>query len=380
VTTKNDEDELLRSVAFQNASSILIARRRAEQRRDASLAEAQRLSHTGSFCWRVSTDEILWSDETFRIFQYDRTMKPTEELILQRVHPEDAAAVKRTIERARHDGKDFDHEYRLVMPDGSVKYVHVVAHAFSDESGGFEFVGAVMDVTVAKEAEDKVRLIIDTVPGLIWTARPDGHLDFVSQRWLEYAGVTSEQKLKQDWGAECHPYDIDQVRRKWRAAVAQGKPFESETRVRRFDGEYRWFLYRAFPLIDRAGQVLGWYGNDIDIHDRKRGEMLLAGEKRVLEMMASGGSRALILDALCRLFEELANNSLCSVLLLDPNGSRLRHAAAPSLPRDYTQAIDGGVIGPSAGSCGTAAYRGEPVIVSDIATDPLWIDYRDLAL
>jgi PAS domain S-box-containing protein len=380
VTTKNDEDELLRSVALQNASSILIARRRAEQRRDASLAEAQRLSHTGSFCWRVSTDEILWSDETFRIFQYDRTMKPTEELILQRVHPEDAAAVKRTIERARHDGKDFDHEYRLVMPDGSVKYVHVVAHAFSDESGGFEFVGAVMDVTVAKEAEDKVRLIIDTVPGLIWTARPDGQLDFISQRWLNYAGVTSEQKLKQDWGAECHPDDIDQVRRKWRAAVAQGKPFESETRVRRFDGEYRWFLYRAFPLIDRAGQVLGWYGNDIDIHDRKRGEMLLAGEKRVLEMMASGGSRALILDALCRLFEELANNSLCSVLLLDPNGSRLRHAAAPSLPRDYTQAIDGGVIGPSAGSCGTAAYRGEPVIVSDIATDPLWIDYRDLAL
>ena len=84
MTTKNDEDELLRSVALQNASSILIARRRAERRRDAYLAEAQRLSHTGSFGWRVSTDEILWSDETFRIFQYDRTTKPTAELILQR--------------------------------------------------------------------------------------------------------------------------------------------------------------------------------------------------------------------------------------------------------------------------------------------------------
>jgi PAS domain S-box-containing protein len=380
VTTKDDEQELLRSVALQNASSILIARRRAEQRRDASMAEAQRLSQTGSFCWRVSTDEILWSDETFRIFQYDQTTKPSAELILQRVHPEDATCVKRTIDRARHDGKDFDHEYRLVMPDGSVKYVRVAAHALSDESGGFEFVGAVMDVTVAKEAEDKVRLIIDTVPAMIWTARPDGQLDFISQRWLEYAGVTFEQKLAQEWGAQCHPDDVHEVRKEWRAAVAQGRPFEAETRVRRFDGEYRWFLYRAFPLIDRAGHILGWYGNDIDIHDRKCSEMLLAGEKRVLEMMASGGSRALILDALCRLFEELDANSLCSILLLDSNGNRLRHGAAPRLPIGYTEAIDGIVIGPSVGSCGTAAYRGEPVIVTDIATDPRWADYRDLAL
>src|SRR6266852_3272151 len=311
--------------------------------REAYLAQAHRLSQTGSFGWRPSTGEILWSEETFRIFQYDRTTKPTVELVLQRVHPEDAASVKQTIERARRNGKDFDHEYRLAMPDGSIKHVHVVAHALSDEAGGSEFVGAVMDVTVAKEAEDKIRLIIDTVPGLIWTARPDGQLDFISQRWLNYAGVTFEQKLAQDWGAECHPDDINQVRRRWRAAVAEGKPFEAETRVRRFDGAYRWFLYRAFPLFDRAGHILGWYGNDMDIHDRKRSEMLLAGEKRVLEMMASGDSRALILAAVCRLFEELSSNSLCSVLLLATNGDRLRHGAAPSLPTEYSQAIDGAV-------------------------------------
>src|SRR5438309_5672518 len=127
------------------------------QRSEAYLAEAQRLSHTGSFCWRVSTGEIIWSEETFRIFQYDRTTKPTLELLLQRVHPEDAALVKQTIERASQDGKNFEHEYRLLMPDGSVKYVHVVAHALSDELGGIEFVGAVMDVTVAKRAEEALR-------------------------------------------------------------------------------------------------------------------------------------------------------------------------------------------------------------------------------
>src|SRR5438309_5341630 len=154
---KGDENELLRSVALQNASSILIARRRAERRSEAYLAEAQRLSHTGSFGWRLSTGEIFWSEETFRIFQYDRTRTPTVELILQRVHPQDAALVKETIERASQDGKDFEHEYRLVMPDGAVKHVHVVAHAERDESDELEFVGAVMDVSDRKRAEKKLR-------------------------------------------------------------------------------------------------------------------------------------------------------------------------------------------------------------------------------
>src|ERR1700738_381410 len=96
------------------------------ERSEAYLSEAQRLSHTGSFGWRVSTGEIIWSEETFRIFQCDRTITPTVERILQRVHPQEAALVKQTIERASQDRKDFEHEYRLAMPDGSVKYIHVV--------------------------------------------------------------------------------------------------------------------------------------------------------------------------------------------------------------------------------------------------------------
>jgi NO-binding membrane sensor protein with MHYT domain/signal transduction histidine kinase len=127
------------------------------QRSEAFLAEAQSISHTGSFGWRPTTGEIVWSDETFRIFQYDRTTKPTVELVVQRVHPEDGASVKETIERASQDGKDFEHEYRLVMPDGTVRHVHVVAHAGRNESGEIEFVGAVMDVTERKRAEESLR-------------------------------------------------------------------------------------------------------------------------------------------------------------------------------------------------------------------------------
>jgi len=148
---------LTSSIDRRFAAQTLEVQEEKLQQSEAYLSEAQRLSHTGSFGWRVSTGEIIWSEESFRIFHYDRTTKPTMELILQRVHPEDMAQVKQTIERAARDGRDFDHEYRLVMPNGSVKYVHVVAHDLRGESGRIEFIGAVMDVTGRKRAEDELR-------------------------------------------------------------------------------------------------------------------------------------------------------------------------------------------------------------------------------
>jgi PAS domain S-box-containing protein len=380
VTTKGDESELLRSVALQNANSILVARQRAERRREAYLAEAQRLSHTGSFGWTVSTGEINWSEETFRIFQYDQTTIPTVELILQRVHPEDADMVKQTIDRASQDGRDFDHEYRLVMPDRSVKHVHVVAHASRDESGGIEFVGAVMDVTAAKQAEGRIRRIIDAIPAYAWSTAPDGSVDFINQRFVDFSGRFIEELLGSGWASTLHPDDRPRQLRLWRAALKTGKPMENEVRMRGRGGDYRWLLIRNVPLRDELGNIVKWYGTAVEIEDRKRAEVLLAGEKRLLEMIARGDSRAFILDALCRLVEELASGSQSSILLFDPNTNRLRHGAAPSLPIPYSSAIDGLVIGPSVGSCGTAAYRAERVIVSDIATDPLWADFRDLAL
>ena len=150
-------DELGNIVKWYGTAIDIEERHRAEdalRRSEAYLAEAQRLSKTGSFGWSVSSGGIRWSEETFRIFEYDRTTEPTVELILKRVHPEDAVHVKQTIESASMNGKDFEHEYRLVMPDHSVKYVHVVAHALRDKSGRIEFVGAVKDVTERKHADE----------------------------------------------------------------------------------------------------------------------------------------------------------------------------------------------------------------------------------
>src|ERR1700737_3998331 len=132
-------DYVLKTRLSRLVPSVLRALREATQRAERKraeealrqsetyLAEAQRLSKTGSFGWRPSTGEIIWSEETFRIFQYDRTTTPTVKLILQRVHPEDASLVKQTIERASQAGTNFEHKYRLLMPDGSVKHVHIVA-------------------------------------------------------------------------------------------------------------------------------------------------------------------------------------------------------------------------------------------------------------
>jgi transcriptional regulator with PAS, ATPase and Fis domain len=174
-------DQLLLSVAANHAATafqsarleqklrqarteleIKVAERTAELRRAATyLAEAQKLSHTGSFGWRVSSGEIFWSEETFRIFECDRATKPTVELMLQRVHPEDKALVQQLLDRASRDGKNFDLEHRLLMPDGSIKYVHVVSHGMSDDLGTLEFVGSVMDVTAAKRAYREIQALQD---------------------------------------------------------------------------------------------------------------------------------------------------------------------------------------------------------------------------
>jgi signal transduction histidine kinase len=123
------------------------------RRSEAYLAEAQRLSHTGSFGWLPSSGEIYWSDETFRIFEFDQATMPTLELIERRVHPEDVAAFQQVVERAAGDRQDFAHEYRLQMPDERVKHINVVARAVRDDAGEIEFVGAVMEVTAIRLAQ-----------------------------------------------------------------------------------------------------------------------------------------------------------------------------------------------------------------------------------
>jgi PAS domain S-box-containing protein len=231
-----------------------------------------------------------------------------------------------------------------------------------------------------KTPEDQLRAIIDTIPTLAWSADPDGSAEFFNRRWLDYAGISIEEARNWGWTAAVHADDRNRLADYWQSILASGQPGEIEARLRRFDGEYRWFLFRAEPLRDDLGDITRWYGANTDIEDRKRAEALLAEEKRIVEMIASGARLADILDSLCDTIDAQASNIISVVMLMDVDGTRLWPIAGPRLPKAWIEAITPLKIGPDIGSCGSAAFLKQRVIVSDIATDPLWAGWRDVAL
>jgi PAS domain S-box-containing protein len=241
-----------------------VAERTADlQRSEAYLAEAQKLTHTGSWACNIATREILHSSEEHsRLYGFDPERGiPSFEEMVQRMHPEDRPRVVESAERANSAGKDFEAQFRLLLPDGTTRCVHGVGHPVFNASGAtVEFVGILMDVT-----------------------------------------------------------------------------------------------------------------------ERRLAEALRDGESRILEMIARDAPLEETLENLVRVVETQFAGLLCSVLLLDDDGQHVRHGAAPSLPKAYTKAIDGLCIGPKAGSCGTAMYRRELVVVTDILRDPLWEPYRGIA-
>jgi formate hydrogenlyase transcriptional activator len=221
---------------------------------------------------------------------------------------------------------------------------------------------------------------IDAIPTLAWSARPDGSAEFLNRRWLDYTGLSAEEASDWGWAAALHTEDRERLMDSWRHLLASGEAGEMEARLRRYDGEYRWFLFRAEPVRDNNGNIFKWYGANTDIEDRKRTEALLAAEKRTLEMIAGGACLADILETLCDTIDAQARNIKSAVMLMDADCVHLRHAAGPRVPKGWIEAITPLKIGPFIGSCGSAASLKQRVIVSDIARDPLWADYRELAL
>ncbi len=252
------------------------------QQSEAYLAEAQRLSHTGSFGWKPSTGEIIWSEETFRIFQYDRSTKPTAELVLQRVHPDDAALVQQTFERAAQDGQDFDFEHRLLMPDGAVKHVHVVAHAERDESGELEFVGAVMDISESKRAEEALRRSESYLAEAqrlthtgSWAWQVEGREALhLSEEWYRIYGFDPKEGLSawEKRRQRMHPED----RAKWQEttdhAINKKSDYEVEHRILLPDGTVKYTHTVGHPVLNASGDVVQFVGTMVDVTERKRAD------------------------------------------------------------------------------------------------------------
>jgi len=238
-----------------------------------------------------------------------------------------------------------------------------------------------------QESEARFRQLADAMPQIVFAAQPDGTVDYFNRQWYEYTGLPEGAAGFESWKHVHTEEGLRRVMEVWPHALGTGEPYEIEYRLRRHDGTYRWHLGRALPIKDEQGRIVRWFGTNTDIHalkqaevDRAQVEAALASDKKVLERIAAGAPVAEALDAIARAAEaQSAEGLICSILMLDEAGERLLHGAAPSLPEAYNRMIDGAAIGPSTGSCGTAAFQRRPVFVTDIAADPLWEDWKGLA-
>jgi PAS domain S-box-containing protein len=267
------------------------------RRSDAYLAEAQQPSHTGSFGWKRDTGEIVWSDETYRIFEYDRAETPNLDMVLERIHPEDKALAQQIVESLSTSATHFEHECRLLMPSGAIKDLHVRAHALRDSSGHIEFVGAVSDITARKAGDEKVReqemelrQILDFTPQLIAVYGPNYERLYVNRVALDYLGVTLEEWLQTPArSAFAHPDDRAREQDADHGCYRQCA-YELELRLRKGDGSYRWFLARYNPVLDIKGLVVRWYVACTDIEDRKKAEERLQRENVALREEVAAAS------------------------------------------------------------------------------------------
>ena len=264
-------------------------RKRAEdalRQSETYLAEAQRLSRTGSFGWDAHAGEIYWSDETFRIFEMDPATRPCAEMVIERTHPADRTVVRKFIERAASERTNFDFEHRLQMPDGSVKYVRVVARPWTgDTPGGLLFIGAVTDITelrradeALRESEARFRTMADTLPEAIWirALNPEKVL-YVSPSFERIWGLPLKDVHQNPglWADAIHPEDRDRITGAFTRWISGEDEIchDAEYRITRPDGSIRWIHDRGVLSRDEHGKPCRVSGISADITDRKRAEL-----------------------------------------------------------------------------------------------------------
>jgi PAS domain S-box-containing protein len=225
-------------------------------------------------------------------------------------------------------------------------------------------------------------LIADCIPGLIGITGPDGAVESCNRAVLEYYGVTLE--AIQGWASSklVHPDDIPGMIAKQKRSLETGERLLSEIRLLRADGVYRWFQIHGEPLRNSRGEIVQWYVLQTDIDDRKCAESLLAGEKRLLEMVALGRPLHEILNSLCAFVETTVPECQCAVFPIDRREQRFDKGFAPSLGTAYTGPLEGVPVVPASAPCGAAATHQTQVIAFDIESDPRWLasSYREHAL
>ena len=240
-------------------------------------------------------------------------------------------------------------EARLRRSDGEYRWFLFRTRPLTDASGQVtKWCGLNIDIEETRQVEEALhareshfRLIFDGLPALIILMNPDGDLLRANRHCLEFFRTTLEELQGRGQVHSYHPDDRPRVLAAWKKSLETGQPYVSEGRRRRADGVYRWFHTRGFPLRDAEGHIVLWYSLATDIDDQRRAEALLAGEKRVLEMVAGSHSMSEIIKALCKFVESTTSGCYCGVVSMDPSGTRFEYGAAPSLPENFINSIVG---------------------------------------
>ncbi len=361
------------------------------RRKEAFLVEGQALTHSGSWGWNTVTGDISWSQETFRIFQVDpSTTKPTIELVLDRTHPEDRERIGANLEKWIQEKSDWAIDHRIIVPDGTTKHLRAMARALVNGFGELEFIGAIMDVTDRRHAEEELRRSeaylaegqrLSHTGSWAWDVARQENVFWSTEHYRIFgldpeSGDFSYQKAFD----QIHPQDKLEFQRAIAEAIREKKDFKIDFRIFLPDGSMKYVYSVGHPLLDEAGNLVELVGTCVDVTEQRRAEALLFAEKHTLEMIASGASLTDVLNDLCNAIDNQATSLISTVLLMDPDGEHLWPVAGPRVPEGWTRIITPLKIGACVGSCGTAAFRKQRIVVSDIAADPLWADYTHLVL
>lgn len=296
------------------------------------------------------------------------------------IHPDDLPMALQQWRAVVDSGAACEIEARMRRSDGEYRWFLCRASPITDAGGKVvKWCGINSDIEDWKQSqaavrahEERFRLIVDGLPTRVILFSPEGKVLHANRYTLEYSGATVEE-LKQ-WESKdfTHPDDKPATVARFYAAITSGQPYDFESRHRRADGVYRWFRVQGFPLRDNEGRIALWYFLQTDIDDHKRAEALLAGEKRLLEMVAMGQPLFAVLESLCKLAEEIASDCLCSISLLDTEDMSFRWVGNPSLGASYTYPLKGCPVSDKTGPCGAAAFFQEQILVPDIASDSRW--------
>jgi formate hydrogenlyase transcriptional activator len=305
-------------------------------------------------------------------------------------HPDDVAENLRLLEQTiRGETEGYSMEKRFIHRDGHIVYTDISAQCLrhSDRTVA-HLVLIVQDITERKLAEEakqkserQYESLVHSIDGIVWECDyPNLQFTFVSKQAERILGhnVETLTSAPHFWSDHLYSEDREHVLRSCRKAAREQGDHEFDFRMFAADGHLVWLTCIATAeTLDDGHLVLR--GLMVDITDRKHEESLKVGQNQVLELIAAAAPLGNILRSLVLLIESQAPGMICSILLLDPDGIHIHPGACPSLPEAFTALIDGQEIGPRAGSCGTAMYRGERVVVTDTSIDPLWENYRGLA-